>query len=219
MNRYTQNDWRFFTPFELYHHGIKGQKWGVRRFQNADGSLTSAGKQRYSSDKRPKIEESFNAYENGLLKRGEKEDKLYEEGYKKLGSLGDPYNDKSKAYTEVADKWRKEYVNTMENFDKLDIVKKWRAIEDAGSRNPKSNYYNDPKNKKIRDEYLRLEKERDDKLSKSFSKIRDELSGIVLNELGYADTKAGREFIKLNEIAMEDPWFDYSGREFDWYRE
>ena len=29
---------------ELYHHGIKGQKWGVRRFQNKDGSLTSAGK-------------------------------------------------------------------------------------------------------------------------------------------------------------------------------
>lgn len=32
---------------ELYHHGIKGQKWGVRRFQNPDGSLTSAGEQRY----------------------------------------------------------------------------------------------------------------------------------------------------------------------------
>lgn len=31
---------------ELYHHGIKGQKWGVRRYQNADGSLTEAGKKR-----------------------------------------------------------------------------------------------------------------------------------------------------------------------------
>lgn len=34
---------------ELYHHGILGQKWGVRRFQNADGSRTSAGKQRYAA--------------------------------------------------------------------------------------------------------------------------------------------------------------------------
>lgn len=32
---------------ELYHHGIKGQKWGIRRFQNKDGSLTAAGKKRY----------------------------------------------------------------------------------------------------------------------------------------------------------------------------
>ena len=31
----------------LYHHGIKGQKWGVRRFQNPDGTWTNAGKERY----------------------------------------------------------------------------------------------------------------------------------------------------------------------------
>lgn len=34
----------------LVHHGIKGQKWGVRRFQNEDGSLTSAGRKRYDSE-------------------------------------------------------------------------------------------------------------------------------------------------------------------------
>ena len=33
----------------LEHHGIKGQKWGVRRFQNEDGSLTSAGRDRYAN--------------------------------------------------------------------------------------------------------------------------------------------------------------------------
>lgn len=32
----------------LAHHGIKGQKWGVRRYQTKDGSLTTAGKKRYS---------------------------------------------------------------------------------------------------------------------------------------------------------------------------
>ena len=35
---------------ELRHYGIKGQRWGVRRFQEEDGSLTPAGKERYADD-------------------------------------------------------------------------------------------------------------------------------------------------------------------------
>ena len=55
---------------ELYHHGIKGMKWGVRRFQRKDGSLTSAGKKRYSDNDRKtqvsgKGEKVFNALKKG----------------------------------------------------------------------------------------------------------------------------------------------------------
>lgn len=35
---------------ELFHHGIKGQKWGTRRYQNEDGTLTEEGKKRYGKD-------------------------------------------------------------------------------------------------------------------------------------------------------------------------
>lgn len=35
---------------EQYHHGIKGQKWGVRRYQNKDGTYTSAGKKRRQAE-------------------------------------------------------------------------------------------------------------------------------------------------------------------------
>lgn len=37
---------------ELYHWGVKGMKWGVRRYQNKDGSLTPAGQKRYDRDVR-----------------------------------------------------------------------------------------------------------------------------------------------------------------------
>lgn len=40
----------------LYHHGIKGMRWGVRRFQNPDGSLTEAGKLRYKLDSNGKLQ-------------------------------------------------------------------------------------------------------------------------------------------------------------------
>ena len=47
------NTWTCTRQGELYHHGIKGQKWGVRRFQNKDGSLTPAGKKRYDETNKP----------------------------------------------------------------------------------------------------------------------------------------------------------------------
>ena len=44
---------------ELYHYGIKGQKWGVRRYQNEDGSLTKAGIKRYGKMSDDKLQKSL----------------------------------------------------------------------------------------------------------------------------------------------------------------
>lgn len=47
------NDYRAYVECDynsIYHHGIKGMKWGVRRYQNKDGSLTPEGRRRYERD-------------------------------------------------------------------------------------------------------------------------------------------------------------------------
>ena len=43
--------WQYNYTNELSHHGIKGMKWGVRRYQNKDGTLTSEGKKHVSDYK------------------------------------------------------------------------------------------------------------------------------------------------------------------------
>ena len=89
------------TPNELYHHGIKGQKWGIRRFQNPDGSLTPSGKKRYgvsggkmeisSKDSKPtqKVKNDWNTMtDKEFLQTHSVSKKRYA---KRVNKYGDPY--------------------------------------------------------------------------------------------------------------------------------
>ena len=54
---------------ELWHHGIKDQRWGIRRFQNEDGSLTPAGKERYRKYSNRYAEKADSAKAEGNTKK------------------------------------------------------------------------------------------------------------------------------------------------------
>lgn len=71
-NNYISTD-ALYSGSYISHHGIKGQKWGVRRFQNEDGSLTGAGRSRYLSGTGHRIAAKvYDVNERYYAKRGNK---------------------------------------------------------------------------------------------------------------------------------------------------
>lgn len=85
----------------LYHFGIRGQKWGIRRFQNEDGSLTAEGKRRYSSNTKGYIADLKNAQDETqkqYFSERVKENSRYDDYVIKTGGNGKRFNSLKNKY-------------------------------------------------------------------------------------------------------------------------
>lgn len=95
---------QYFSDEYLEHHGIRGQKWGVRRFQNPDGSLTDKGKKRVKRLADYKYEE-IQYLQGRTQQHMDKAQKKADKYYDKVNKATD-----ARAATKAADKSEK-YAN------------------------------------------------------------------------------------------------------------
>lgn len=113
MEIYTMDGFRYDTY--LQHHGTKGQKWGRRRYQNLDGSLTPLGRLRYGVGK---AYESSKAVAKYNLKNLGKKSKLSRSERK-----AEKDKIREEAKSKVDEKVKKKYDAELEKY-KADILKK-----------------------------------------------------------------------------------------------
>lgn len=93
-------------PNYICHHGILGMKWGIRRYQNKDGSLTAAGKKRYYSSE-VNYEHGWRWGGGNLSKKGEKAFKDRKGNWKNT-----PAAQKAKEHEERNKRIKEEYDKT-----------------------------------------------------------------------------------------------------------
>ena len=198
----------------LVHHGILGMKWGVRRFQNRDGSLTAEGRRRYLDSNGELTREGKDHNKKAL--NGNKDYKLIEtEGIKdSISSYREAFNQ----WCNIDDAQEKLY-EKLYGDKSIQKAAEEKAIKDGLKKTdpdfeyfvygdtPSENYiqdviYNDPRYKKLESEF--------NKINNELRKCEESISEKTIGEIG--DYKLRDEIIQqyesLAKNVVDDDWIE-----------
>ena len=114
----------------LSHSGVKGMKWGVRRYRNEDGSLTVAGKKRYARDQ----QKTLNRFEKDLARGTAKAAGLKRYLVKTEGKFEKKYERYSKKNPKKAEKYGRKRERLNDRFEK-------RAFDNAALRQKRDDLF------------------------------------------------------------------------------
>lgn len=118
---------------ELYHHGIKGQKWGIRRYRNADGTLTPAGRRRWA-----KITKKAAPHVRDMARA-----KIQEEMLRRTWEQNrqDPNNG---AYRAMMQRYGQDYARAVSRLQRLGLENPAVSIREHDGQTFVLGYVNDP---------------------------------------------------------------------------
>lgn len=172
---YTDND------FRLYHHGILGQKWGVRRYQNRDGSLTAAGRKRLAKDV-SKLAKKNGRYSKEVIDRVKKD--LTDDQRARVREANDRFSKRINSIDDTLEKKRTDAI----------VKETDRLVEDEMRRNPTA-YKSERDIRKLREYYSDLAEDN------VFDKHPDLFVGDLDSEKVYDDydkelRKIGKDILK-----------------------
>lgn len=189
MNRQEYNERLYSSHYYqdyLAHHGIIGQRWGVRRYQNEDGSLTPAGKKRYLNP-------------DGSIKSDRKADKLADKA-----KFYDKYGDK------LAERGKKR--KAMKNWKKSE--KTQNKLEEYNKK--KSEEFDEEKYDEYQKQQYQKSLEKERKIQEHYTEIKDIIESdnrIDPEKQNYKAMSKDKRIDITKKAYKAEPLFDTAGDE------